>query len=641
MLLDGDQAATVFLSYSRGDQKRALPVIKALEAAGIKVWWDGLLEGGDTFLPTTEAALESADAVVVLWSKTSVDSHWVRDEATRGRERGCLVPLTIDGTHAPLGFRQFQTINISKWHGKAGAPEIERAIRAVHGFAGQVHAEPMPLPRQPLVSRRHLIGGGAVALVGLGGLGAWRLLIADASAAPGNSVAVLPFRNLSGDPDQDYFAEGISEQIRSNLSRNGRLLVMAPASILSLPKAELGNLKSVADKLGVAYLLEGSVRHSGTALRITARIINGDDGFEKWSSEFTRQLADIFSVQDEIAEAVAAEMAAQTAVGAKPHGKEPGGTTNIKAYDAYLRGNAYYNQRSGTAVYRLALEQYDLALREDPKFAAAHAARARVVVVLTNSSSDAASFKSAYDDALASARRAVELAPDLAAAHSTLGFVLVQGKLDLRGAAAPYAKARQLGEGDAGVLSLFSAFAAQTGRSADAETAVIRAIKLDPLNPGSYRMAAFVAYAARNWSLAIERNRKALALNPQIQQCHAFIGDSLVQMGRFAEARAAYAREPEALYRLTGEAIAAYRAGNAAASAKATERIIAAYGEASSYQQGQILAQTGQADAAIKKLLRAREIGDVGLALAYTDPMLDSLKGRADFKQLLTVLGFG
>ena len=105
--------ASVFVSYSRGDQKRAMPVIAGLEKAGFRVWWDGLLEGGDTFLPTTEAALEGADAVVVIWSKTSVASHWVRDEATVGRDRRRLVPLSLDGSEAPLGFRQFQLIDIA------------------------------------------------------------------------------------------------------------------------------------------------------------------------------------------------------------------------------------------------------------------------------------------------------------------------------------------------------------------------------------------------------------------------------------------------------------------------------------------------------------------------------------------------
>ena len=132
--------ASVFVSYSRGDQKRAMPVIAGLEKAGFRVWWDGLLEGGDTFLPTTEAALEGADAVVVIWSKTSVASHWVRDEATVGRDRRRLVPLSLDGSEAPLGFRQFQLIDIAKWRGNPAAPEFQRVIRAVAGLAGSAGA---------------------------------------------------------------------------------------------------------------------------------------------------------------------------------------------------------------------------------------------------------------------------------------------------------------------------------------------------------------------------------------------------------------------------------------------------------------------------------------------------------------------
>ncbi|MEY4952294.1 MAG: hypothetical protein RL299_718, partial [Pseudomonadota bacterium] len=233
---EGSKIATVFLSYSRADQKRALPVIKALEAAGLQVWWDGLLEGGDTYLPTTEAALESADAVVVLWSKISVDSNWVRDEAMRGRDRQCLVPLTIDGTMPPLGFRQFQVIDISKWRGKAAAPEFERVLRAVQGYAGREPSSPIPAITTPLLSRRVLIGGGAALLAGGAALTAWKTGLLGGAGSPGNSVAVLPYRNLSGVPGQDYFAEGISEQIRQTLSRNAKLLVLAPTSIAAVAK---------------------------------------------------------------------------------------------------------------------------------------------------------------------------------------------------------------------------------------------------------------------------------------------------------------------------------------------------------------------------------------------------------------------
>ncbi|MBS3928329.1 MAG: TIR domain-containing protein [Sphingomonadales bacterium] len=638
---EGSKTATVFLSYSRADQKRALPVIKALEAAGLQVWWDGLLEGGATYLPTTEAALESADAVVVLWSNVSVESNWVRDEAQRGRDRQCLVPLTIDGTMPPLGFRQFQVIDISKWRGKAGDPRIERAIRAVWTFAGQEPRIPIPLPRQARVSRRALIGGGAAVLVGGGALAVWKTGLLEGKASPGNSVAVLPFRNLSGDKDEDYFAEGIAEQIRLTLSRNSKLLVLAPASIQAVAKDGVAEPKSIADKLKVAYVLTGVVRRSGDELRISAALNDGATGFPSWTEEFRRKAEDVFAIQEGIADAVAAVMAAQTASAGASIRKQPGGTRNVKAYDAYLRGNAYYALRSGEAAYRSALAQYDTAIAGDRNFAAAHAARAKVLVVITSSFAQASEFKAAYGDALASARKAVALAPDFAKAHSALGFVLIQGHLDLRGARGPLEQARKLGAGDAEVLSLYSALAAELGRKDDAERAVSDAMKLDPLNPGAHRLAAFVAYCARNWPLAEQRNRRALELNPRIDQVHAYLGDLLCQQGKYAEAKLEYQAEPVVLYRLTGLAITAHRTGNQAEAKATTDKLVATFGDAGSYQQAQVSAQAGQVDLAIARLQKAREVGDSGLALAYTDPMLDPLRNRPEFLRLLSDLGFG
>ena len=641
MLLDGDRATTVFLSYSRADQKRALPIIKALEAAGLQVWWDGLLEGGDTFLPTTEAALENADAVVVLWSKTAVESHWVRDEATRGRERRCLVPLTIDGTHPPLGFRQLQTINLSKWHGKPAAPEFERAVRAINSVVGQASKAPPPLPKQPALSRRALIGGGSAVLAIGAAVAGWKLLGPSAALAHSNGVAVLPFLNLSGDDNQAYFSEGISEQIRSTLSRNSKLLVIAPTSISAVAKDGIADAKEVAKRLGVAYVLSGKVRRSGDQLRITATLTDGATGASPWNADFPRTMSDVFALQDEIADAVAAALAAQTTTGGKRAPGGPGGTQNLKAYDAYLRGNAFYALRSGEAVYRAALAQYDIAVEQDSEYAAALAARALTLTVITNSYGRASEFKAAYDDAVSTARRAVQLAPQLAIAHATLGHVLVRSKLDLRGAAGPFDTARKLGIGDAMVQSMCAIFAAETGQLAQAEEAIARGVKLDPLNAGTLRIASFSANCARNWPLAIERARKALSLNPQIDGAHCRIGDALIQQGKYAEAKREYALEPGSLERFTGEAIAAARSGDTAGIKIATDKLLHEFGDAATYQQAQIAAQSGQVDLAMSKLLQAREIGDVGLALAYTDPMLDPLKGRPDYSQLLTDLGFG
>ncbi|MDP5102305.1 MAG: toll/interleukin-1 receptor domain-containing protein, partial [Erythrobacter sp.] len=173
---DAPARPLIFLSYSRPDQPSARPVIDLLESGGFDVWWDGRLEGGENFLQTTEAALEGADCVVVLWSATSVASNWVRDEAQRGRERGCLVPLSIDGTMAPLGFRQFQLLDVSGWNGAPDAAEAARILVAVRAKAGGSSGgldpvlptlAPALTPSRPdqaggfALSRRSLMIGGA------------------------------------------------------------------------------------------------------------------------------------------------------------------------------------------------------------------------------------------------------------------------------------------------------------------------------------------------------------------------------------------------------------------------------------------------------------------------------------------------
>ena len=169
----------VFLSYSREDRSQAEAVIRALEARGCAVWWDGLLVGGLAFAKSTEQALENASAVLVLWSKISVESHWVRDEATRGRDRGCLVPATLDGTMPPLGFRQYQVIDLTRWRGKNDAPEMDAihyAIRAVSGSASGAPPSPAPAPRAAWSRRSWLLGAGGVGAATLAGAGLfwWR-----------------------------------------------------------------------------------------------------------------------------------------------------------------------------------------------------------------------------------------------------------------------------------------------------------------------------------------------------------------------------------------------------------------------------------------------------------------------------------
>ena len=635
---------SVFLSYARDDRPTAIKVVAALEAKGCTVWWDGLLEGGVAFANQTEEALESADAVVVLWSATSIKSHWVRDEATQGRDGARLVPVSIDGAQAPLGFRQFQLLDLTHWKGSADAPEIADLIRAI-GIAsgGSAPARPVLTPSVPVNRRRAMmIGGGVAAVAAAGGIGAWQLGLFGAPAAAANSVAVIPFKNLSSDAEQGYFSDGLSEEIRLALSRNSALRVIAPASAKAA--GEDSAPTDAAKKLDVAFLLQGSVRSGGDMMRITAELINAKTGTADWSDRFDRPRGDVFAVQGEIADAVASALSAQVAGNSKAGGLKadsgPGGTSSVRAYDAYLRGNAYFELRTGEASARSALAQYEAALAIDPDFALALAARARIVTTLTNFYARADQFKVQYDEAIKAARRAVEIAPDVAITQSTLGFVLMQAKLDLRGARAPFERARKLGAGDARVQILFAAYCAIMGRQADAQIAIARAIELDPINPAVFRQQSVVHYCGRRFEDAVGSCRRALSINPKLATVHAYLGDSLFQLGKVAEARNAYLAEPGELLRLTGLAIVDQKAGNTAAASASLDQLKAKFGEGSAYQQAQISAQWGNTEAALAQLLLAERIGDIGLTLAKVDPLLDPLRATPEFSRLLNRLGF-
>ena len=338
---DRGAAASVFLSYARADRKSALPVIAVLEAAGFSVWWDGLLEGGERFSNITEAALENAKAVVVLWSKTSIASHWVHDEATRGRDRNCLVPLSIDGSEPPLGFRQFQVIDLAQTSGRASRIETDKLVRAVAVLHGQSQPPPIQKHDTHPVTRRRILGGGvgAVAAIG-GGYIVWKSGLLGGSSIGGNSVAVLSFSNLSGTKTQDYFADGLSAEVRAELSRNSAIKVMAQASS-DVFKDRKDDATSIARKLGVAFLLDGNVRVAGNIVRIAANLINGKTGVIEWSKSFERPMDDIFVVQSEIAGAVVSALTAQVAAAGVVKGKTAlGGTNNVTAFDNPARSGA-------------------------------------------------------------------------------------------------------------------------------------------------------------------------------------------------------------------------------------------------------------------------------------------------------------
>lgn len=654
---DPAAARSVFLSYSRADQARAAQLAEALGQAGLTVWWDTLIEGGASFAKSIEAALHSSDAVVVLWSATSVASDWVLDEAAHGRDRHKLVPISIDGTLPPLGFRQYQAIALPASSDRADPAAVSAVVRAVQAIASGARASSRTgtgaaaspgHASAPNASRRRLVLGSAAAaavLVGVGGVGWRRGWFTAGEPVSGSSVAVLPFKNISGDAARAYFSDGLSEEVRATLARNLRLQVMAQSSSGQFRTSDEGAV-SIAGKLGVSYLLDGSVRWAGDTVRVAAELVDGRTGFSRWSQIFERRIDDVFAVQTEIANAVAVALAAQVG----PSVDAPtdpsaelaasGGTLSVAAYDAYLRGQALYGLSSDEATDRAAMALFDKAIALDPRYAAAHAARARSLITFANVHAGIGETAAMYDQAIAAAELAVQLAPRFAAAHSTLAFGLFQGRLDARAARAPFERSHALGGGEASVLARWALYCARTGRHDLAADALDRALLRDRLNPSIHRAQGSIEYAARRFSGSLAPMRKALEMNPKMSQAHAALGDALVNLGQLAEAQAEYAAEPIADFRLAGLAIAAHRRGQAEASRAAMEQLVREEGDRVLYQQGQVLAQWGEVDAALKALQAARAHGDSGLVYARNDPFLDPLRGDPRMDKLLDSLGF-
>jgi tetratricopeptide (TPR) repeat protein len=392
--------------------------------------------------------------------------------------------------------------------------------------------------------------------------------------------------------------------------------------------------KAIASDLGVGFLLNGSVQRAGDTARIAVDLVDGRSGFSRWSQSVDRKLTDIFAVQSEIARMVAQAMSVQVAT-SEP---APGGTSNVSAYENYLQGRSLFNLAKDDATDQAALTHFELAIAEDPKFALAYAGRSRSLAVIAGEHAKADQLKPLYSEAVASAKRAVELAPNLAEAHLALGYAMFAGKLDIRGAWPSYQQAYRLGYGNADVVLLYALYCSRAGRPAEAKAAVDRAVLLDPLNPRAFRAQGSVAYAARRYADALPPLRRALELNPKMTFAHSLVGNSLLGLGRTADALKEFAAEPGPDFRLTGIAIAQHRLGNQPAAAKAFADLQSQVGDAALYQQAEVLAQWGRLDESLQKLARAREVGDSGLTYAATDVMLDPLRRDQRFTRFVNAL---
>ena len=627
----------IFLSYAHEDRLKAQNLAAALSARGYTLWWDELIEGGAQFARSIRDALEAADAVVVLWSAKSVESDWVQDEAAQGRDRKRLVPLSLDGTFPPLGFRQYQTIDLSGTRGKPSAAKlraIDRAIRIAIGDEG--HAPPAATVLAPPTSRRGVLAmvAGAASVAGIGAV-AWRTRLIGGGAAAGDSIAVLPFKNVGGDPLQAYLSDGLTEEVRSALTRNPALRVLAATSSATSRDHD-EDAVATASRLGVAYLLDGSVQRAGDMVRIAATLTNGRTGFAEWSQSAERKLTDIFALQSEIAATVAGAMSVRSAVAAPI----VGGTRNAAAYENYLRGKSLYNLAKDEQTDFEARARFEAAIAADPKFALAHAGLSRTLSSIAAEDADASQLKPLYAAAIAEAQAAVRIAPGLPEGQLALGFAQFSGRLDIRGAKPAYDLAYRYGRGNADILLLVALYMVRARRFGEAQGAIDRSLGLDPLNPRTHRAAGSIAFARRRYDDSVAQYAQALQLNPKITNAHAQRGFALLMLGRNDLARADFVAEPKRMFGDAGLAILEHRLSHQPAAEQALARLIREFGDSALYQQVQVMAQWGRSADALKLLQRARAVGDSGLTALTTDPLLDPIVRDPGYVRLVRDLGF-
>ncbi len=643
----------VFISYKSEDRARVKPLVEALQAEGLEVWWDVHVEGGAAWREAIQAELDAADCVIVVWSEASVGpaGHFVQDEASRANRRGVYLPVAIDAVQPPLGFGQKQVLKLVGWRGSRRDPRLADVVRAARAV---IEGGPRPAPKAP--ARRSWGGIGPlgwrsaafsavlIALVLGAGYELRKLrprpgapAAAPANMAPANSIAVLPFANLSGDPKQDYFSDGLSEELIGDLSKLDALQVAARTSSFKF-KGSKDDSGAIGAKLGVAYLLDGSVRRDGELVRVSTELVDAKSGFERWSQTYDKDMKDIFAVQSGIAQSVADALKVRL-MGGDIAALSRGATSSPAAYDAYLRGRRLFDAGGGEADYRAALARFDAAIAADPNYAAAHAARARTLTQLANQFEPPDKVRQTFDAALASARKAAALSPDLAEAQATLGYTLVNANLDFAAARPAYARAMALGGGDADILTRFGLFSCDIGDFTPGLAAVRRAAVLDPLNPRVFRSLGYALLHVRQYPEAIAASRRALELSPATNSAHAVIGDARLMQGELQAAASEYALEPVGSRRHAGQAIVMRRLNDLQGANAALKQLMADANGFTDYQQAEVYAQWGDIDRAFAALDAGFRHGDSGIVLLRTDPLMDPLRGDPRFGRLLARLG--
>ena len=441
------------------------------------------------------------------------------------------------------------------------------------------------------------------------------------------AIAVLPFRNLSNDPSNEYFSDGLSEELLNVLSKIRGLRVAARSSSFQF-KGKNEELRVIAGKLQVTSILEGSVRKSGTQVRISAQLVNASDGFQLWSETYDRELNDIFAVQDDIAHSVADALKVKLLGQESPSSK----TGNTEAYNAYLQGRYFFDRRSKEDLEKAA-EYFEQAVRIDAAYAPAWVGLASAQY--RRADWGYVPLDDGYREARKNVQKALELDPNLADALAAHGWIQMTYDWDWAGADSSYRRALELEPGNATVIRNAAGLATILGRLDEALTLNRHAAELDPLSVTAHYYLGIHAYYAGHLDEAEAAVKKSLELNPEYPAAHLFLGQVYLAKSQTEKALTEIQLEPEPLWRDYGLALAYHAAGKK----QEADAVLAEYVEkrriGSAFQIAEIYAYRGETDKAFEWLEIAYNQRDGGLAEMKADPMLRTLHSDPRWKAFL------
>ena len=680
-----DSRRAIFVSYASEDSDTAKRICGALLAAGLEVWFDqSELRGGDAwdasirtkikdcalFMPIISANTESrGEGYFRLEWKLAVDrSHLMADD------QAFLLPVVIDETaeataRVPDGFRVRQWMRLP---GAVPTPEFVAQVRRLLGAERAVAARDKPdrgasatrVMARPSYPKGLVAGLGAAAFALLA-LIAYHYVAKDhaavATSAPTakpdstpavanpqpNSVAVLAFANLSGDKDNEYFSDGVSEELLTVLQKIPGLHVAARLSSFSF-KGTNATTPEIGRKLGVSHLIEGSVRKSGQSVRITARLSRAANGEQLWSDGYTRDLKDVFAMQSELAQTIVEQLRAHLGgtVGASAKAQirgqvqaaVKGGTKNAEAHQLYLQGLFYLHQFSVENAVK-AQRFLERAVVLDPAFALAWSSLSRAGAERGAYASTTRDLEDGFALARRAADRALALEPELPSAQLARMWVQMWNDFDWKGATQSLRRAQRVAPADADVVNAAATLAYSLGQKEIAVDLAQQAVSLDPLNPQPRGVLGYALDSVGRYREAEAQFRRVYELSADAPWGHAGLGNMLLRQERFEDAVREAGLETTEWSRLTVQAQALWALKKRPESDAALARLVAGFADVAAFQIAQVHAYRRENDRAFHWLERAARQRDSGLAWCKSDATLVALHGDPRWPVFLKRIG--